>query len=160
MARKIKAKAIALAADGTTSDDHFGGSMTNDELHGLGGNDTLLGGDGKDILFGDEGDDHLDGGAGQDTLVGGDGNDSFDFVFSWQSLASAPDTIQDFDSGDSINLSAMIGIDSFDQITITDMGGGEYFVVGDYVLNGGDESEWDLGIIVTGIAPTEANFII
>ena len=72
------------------------GTSGDDLILGLRGNDRLSGNDGADLIF---------GGAGQDTLSGGAGDDHFVFSSINGSKIAAPDLIQDFQSGDVIDLS-------------------------------------------------------
>lgn len=62
------------------------------------GDDTLIGGAGRDRLI---------GGGGRDVLIGGAGDDRFVFLGEEDSLAGAPDLIQDLRKGDVIDLSAI-----------------------------------------------------
>ena len=81
---------------GTNRDDVITGTSGDDLILGLRGNDRLSGNDGADFIF---------GGAGQDTLSGGAGDDHFVFSSINGSRIAAPDLIQDFQSGDVIDLS-------------------------------------------------------
>ena len=132
-------------------DDTADGRGGDDWLWGNEGDDRLDGGEGDDVLFGDEGDDVLDGGAGNDTLAGGEGADRLTggagadvFVYG---AGQGNDTIVDFTDGeDAIDLTGLIGIASFSDLSIsadgsaalidlTDHGGGtirlENFAVAD-----------------------------
>ena len=117
-------------------DDTLFGGAGNDILTGNEGNDSLDGGEGDDDLRGDHipystrtdgWDDTLDGGAGNDTLTGGAGDDTMSggtgndtFVFG---ADHGNDTIKDFTDGeDLIDLSALVDIVSFDDLTITQDG--------------------------------------
>ena len=123
-------------ATGVGGNDTLYGGDGHDELRGIDGDDTLYGGEGDDTLRGDHGpgtsrtdggDDALYGGAGDDTLDGGTGDDALDggtgddtFVFE---AGHGNDTIKDFTDGeDLIDLSAFVGITSFDDLTITQDG--------------------------------------
>ncbi|HEY0413578.1 MAG TPA: calcium-binding protein [Allosphingosinicella sp.] len=75
--------------------DHLEGGDGNDKLYGLAENDTLIGGAGKDTLVGGHGTDDLSGGAGNDVFAFDDGD----------STVAHPDIIEDFQTGDKINLS-------------------------------------------------------
>jgi Ca2+-binding RTX toxin-like protein len=94
------------------------GLSGDDVLTGRGGFDYLFGDIGKDSLFGGESGDYLDGGTGDDLIVsgpggdllfGGAGNDTFRYTAVVQSKPSGAgrDTIHDFASGDTIDLSAI-----------------------------------------------------
>ncbi|MGZ8329168.1 MAG: M10 family metallopeptidase C-terminal domain-containing protein, partial [Allosphingosinicella sp.] len=68
----------------------------NFRLFGGGGNDVLTGGAGADLIF---------GGLRGDTLTGGAGNDIFRYDSVAESNSVERDGIQDFNSGDLIDLS-------------------------------------------------------
>ena len=121
---------------GIDGDDTLYGGEGNDTLYGDhgpgtirtdGGDDTLYGGAGDDTMGGGVGDDTLYGGADDDTMGGGVGDDILDggagddtFVFE---AGHGNDTIKDFTDGeDLIDLSAFVGITSFDDLTITQDG--------------------------------------
>lgn len=71
------------------------------------GNDTITGDSGKDFLAGGGGNDILTGGVGADTLTGGAAADTFTYTTLTDSLAAAPDTLNDFVAGtDQIDVSA------------------------------------------------------
>ena len=81
---------------GTNRSDVITGTSGDDSITGLRGNDKLSGNDGADVII---------GGAGRDTLSGGAGDDRFVFSSISNSKIAAPDLIQDFQSGDVIDLS-------------------------------------------------------
>ena len=81
---------------GTNHSDVISGTSGDDSITGLRGNDKLSGNDGADIII---------GGPGRDTLSGGAGDDRFVFSSISHSKIGAPDLIQDFQSGDVIDLS-------------------------------------------------------
>ena len=92
------------------------GAMFGDALKGGDGNDTLFGGGGDDVLSGDagndlvlggSGDDVITGGAGADVLSGEAGADRFVYLASSDSANTARDTIEGFERGDLIDLSAI-----------------------------------------------------
>ena len=104
------------------------GNSGFDQLYGGDGADRVVGGDGDDTLFGDDGTDRLyggarhdtlNGGAGDDTLEGGIGVDRFVFETGW-----GDDKVIDFDvdGNERIEFSSVSGLDSFDDLTITDDG--------------------------------------
>ncbi|MEA3008532.1 MAG: uncharacterized protein QOJ91_224 [Sphingomonadales bacterium] len=77
----------------------FNGSDESDgnfRLFGGGGNDVLTGGSGADLIF---------GGLRGDTLTGGAGNDIFRFDSVAESNSTEADYIEDFNSGDLVDLS-------------------------------------------------------
>jgi Ca2+-binding RTX toxin-like protein len=76
----------------------------NGHVYGLNGHDTLYGNDEMDFLYGGAGDDLLMGGKGADTLSGGAGIDTF----LYESILDGEDTIIDFESGDKLDLSALL----------------------------------------------------
>jgi Ca2+-binding RTX toxin-like protein len=82
------------------------GSAFADVLVGGAGKDTLMGGAGADKLTGGDG-DTLIGGSGKDTLIGGAGAVKFAYKALNDSTNGAPDLIQGFHAGDTIDLSAI-----------------------------------------------------
>src|SRR5262249_32260052 len=78
-----------------------------DTLRGGAGNDQLTGGAGNDSLYGNAGVDRLTGGLGADSLYGGAGNDRFIYTDPADSTLAAFDWINDWNAGDSIDLSAI-----------------------------------------------------
>ncbi|HEX8585498.1 MAG TPA: Ig-like domain-containing protein [Allosphingosinicella sp.] len=69
--------------------------------------DDIDGGGGSDVLDGAGGDDRITGGVGTDYLTGGAGNDVFAYQSVGQSDATGHDIIDDFTTGDRIELSAI-----------------------------------------------------
>ena len=108
-------------AEGTSVGDGIAGSKGNNHLWGMGGQDDIWGFKGKDQLFGGDGGDRLYGGNGADELTGGigvdkmwgdGGNDVFIFASADDTgKGSDADTIEDFESGDKIDLSAVASFD-------------------------------------------------
>lgn len=103
---------------GGAGNDYLDGGAGNDKLFGDAGNDRLIGYAGDDLLWGGEGDDNLHGGAGNDTYVIGVGlgTDSF------QSFVSGQDVIR------------VLGVASFDELTITKVGKTTAIAVGEEVI--------------------------
>ncbi|MFM5884021.1 MAG: M10 family metallopeptidase C-terminal domain-containing protein [Novosphingobium sp.] len=90
-------------------------------VSGGNGQDILLGGAAADILSGGADADWLQGGAGADDLNGGGGADVFAYRSADDSIASARDTIADFQTGvDRIDLSGL----QVSSVTLTASGGG------------------------------------
>src|SRR5262249_18616536 len=89
--------------EGLAGDDTFtaAGSTQNTRIDGQGGADTLTGGLADDVIFGGEGDDDIFASAGNDYLQGDGGTDTVHYAGD----------IEDF--------------------TVTDIGGGFYFVTGE-----------------------------
>ena len=88
---------------GSFFDDNLSGNSEDNLIAGDTGNDILNGRAGNDRLAGGSGDDTIEGGQGADILFGEAGED----VFLISSLSEANgDTIEDFDSGDSIVFTA------------------------------------------------------
>ncbi len=101
---------VNLAADTASGGDATGDTLDNiEQLYGSNFADTLTGDAGNNRLWGNGGDDVLTGGAGADTLKGGAGNDSFVYTAIGDSTvaSSGRDTIEDFSTGDHIDLSAI-----------------------------------------------------
>jgi len=97
------AAASTVYGDGTADTGDDG----KDTIRTGNGNDHVDGGGGNDIIATGKGDDTLVGGTGKDKLSGGGGNDTFVFDTTPDS-ASNVDTITDFKTGDSIELSRAI----------------------------------------------------
>jgi Ca2+-binding RTX toxin-like protein len=74
------------------------------------GNLTLYGGAGNDTLIGGTGADILNGGRGADSLTGGAGTDTFVYMSVLDSSFPNTDGIQDFTTGEKIDLSAIDAI--------------------------------------------------
>ncbi|MEL0438893.1 calcium-binding protein, partial [Phycobacter sp. K97] len=130
---------------GVATDDYVVGAagMIN-HLDGYAGNDTLIAGDTGDHLFGGLGDDSLVGGVGSDQMYGDLGNDtmrgndgpdtfSIDLVSAYPSgegLSSGQDVIEDFNVGDTLQLSSYglgavtIALEYVDNDTILTLGAG------------------------------------
>jgi Ca2+-binding RTX toxin-like protein len=88
--------------DGSGNDaaNRISGNSGDNMLFGRGGNDQMNGGGGEDVLS---------GGQGRDVLFGGAGNDTFKYFSRFDSGTTATnrDIIKDFETGDTIDLSAM-----------------------------------------------------
>lgn len=107
---------------GGTGHDTLFGNRNNDTLYGDDGRDFLHGGNDSDWLYGENDDDLLIGWHGRDSLDGGGGDDIFMFTNRAYSAGGSRDRIYNFTQGeDRIDLS-MLGIDSFDQLTIQTVG--------------------------------------
>lgn len=89
--------------------DWIAGQDDADTMIGGAGNDTLTGGGGGDLLDGGSGDDRLVGAAGMDLLRGGVGLDRFIFRASSDSSVTDPDTILDFEAGEKIAITQIVG---------------------------------------------------
>lgn len=158
---------------GNNLNNYIIGGSYNDTLYGATGNDNLFGYVGNDALYGEDGDDFLVGGVGQDSLIGGRGKDIFSFTNINQSTVQAPDTIQDFDSEDLIDVSAIdanttqsgnqsftfIGSASFSNVP------GQLRFSGGYVLgdvNGDGVADFKIKVRLVGVVTNlvSANFIL
>jgi serralysin len=123
--------------------EHVTTGSGNDTVIGDNGGNTINGNDGDDFLAGGGGNDTLYGGKGSDTLVGSDGIDRLfgggdGDVFSFHT-GSQTDIVFDFEDGvDRIDLSFMIGYESFEALTIVDNSGDAVILMGadNVVLNG------------------------
>jgi len=87
-------------------------TMTIDGSAETNGHLRLLAGAGDDVLIGGGGNDLIHGGLGADTMTGGGGNDTFRYQAVEDSTPTARDGIQDFASGDKIDLSRIDAIAS------------------------------------------------
>jgi Ca2+-binding RTX toxin-like protein len=100
----LSGEILYLLQTGSSRNLLFGGSG-DDLVEVAGGHDNRLeGGSGADELRGGDGVDILVGGAGRDILSGAAGADRFIFAAVSDSTRSARDTIQDFTTGDRINV--------------------------------------------------------
>ena len=107
--------------DTLTGIDNVIGSSHDDKLTGGGGSNTLEGGSGNDTLDGGGGADVLDGGRGNDTLDGGLDDSAADtFIFR---SGDGKDIINNFASGDKIDLTAFTNIESVNDLTTASSGG-------------------------------------
>jgi len=106
----------ALTVTGTAFDDTIEAAGTaGNKITGGDGKDTLLGGAGHDDLNGGNGDDTITGSGSGDFLTGGSGNDTFVYTAANQSVVNGADTsgadlIQDFESGDVIDLTGLASL--------------------------------------------------
>jgi Hint domain/RTX calcium-binding nonapeptide repeat (4 copies) len=125
-----------MAIDGDGGKNTIFGGSGNDTINGFGGADILVGNDGNDILNGGNGADFLDGGNGNDVLNGGNGRDTLvggagDDVLSGGAGADTfvfagsfgKDTITDLGGNDVIDLTAIAGVDSINDLTFKKVGG-------------------------------------
>jgi Ca2+-binding RTX toxin-like protein len=100
--------ALNNTISGSCGDDILNAGAGSDWLNGGSGIDTLYGGDGDDVLCGNFGNDILYSGTGLDHLYGGAGSDRFVFTsLADAGLSSTRDIIEDFQTGDDIDLSAI-----------------------------------------------------
>ncbi len=147
-----------LSLASTYSDDHMVGGTGNDVMSGGDGNDFLYGCGGNDKLDGGAGNDVLWGGMGVDTLTGGAGADTFYFD-TWQESpdrSGQRDHITDFEAGDKIQVGMMFGVEGDRSTTIEHVSGSDYIV---HVHFQNAWTSWDMGIDVTGAAPTAADVV-
>lgn len=158
---------IVFAADGSVTvldmndQNNLGvGSKPAETISGFGGNDTIYGGGGNDTILGGDGDDRIQGDTGADMLTGGAGNNTF--AFHWYDspdVAGSFDTITDFKSTDTIDLSGFaesLGGNhlTFADVSMTAISGGTHVSV--HTIPG--NTTWDGGMDVLGVTPIEANF--
>jgi len=139
------------------SDDHMVGGNGNDVMYGGGGNDFLYSCGGNDKLDGGDGNDILWGAMGVDTLTGGAGADTFYFD-TWQESPDSGqhDHITDFEAGDKIQVGMMFGVEGDRSVTVEQVHGNDYVV---HVHFENAWTSWDMGIDVTGAAPTAADVV-
>jgi Ca2+-binding RTX toxin-like protein len=111
---------------GRAGNDTLSGGQDSDMLIGQQGSDVLQGGAAIDILFGYSGNDRIVGGEGQDIIAGNDGNDKLTggagadaFMFKG---TTNTDVITDFGRGG--DRLVLIGVDSFEDLTISVVKGG------------------------------------
>ncbi len=131
---------------GSNGDDVFFGNNTNGAYVTGNGNDVVYAGSGNSVLYGENGNDSLIAGAGNDTLrgvdgadtlYGGSGNDLYQLAFRdgnsdrivIQGNNSGIDIVTAFEvyandgTDDIIALDGVNGINSFDDLQITEIGG-------------------------------------
>ncbi len=149
-----------LAADETLT---FNGSAETN------GSFRVFGGAGADTITGSQGGDILSGGRGADSLTGAGGNDTYLYRSVLESTAASKDTINDFNTGDKIDLSAIdailgggtsndafsfIGANAFHNVAgelrATNVGG-TWTVQGD--VNGDGVADFELTVVVTDAHP-------
>jgi len=102
----------ASASTGTNSLDFSTGGVAKVTVTGGTGADTIVGTTGNDVISGGADADTITGGAGADTITGGTGNDTFSFnatdsatvVVAEDANDTGEDTIEDFASGDLIQI--------------------------------------------------------
>jgi Ca2+-binding RTX toxin-like protein len=165
---------------GNPGDDYISGADGDDYINGGSGDDDMRGGDGRDDLYGWTGDDSLDGGRGADELNGAQGRDTLrlmndslyqtenawgddnrfgdyadTFVILSSDIAGSSRAgrivIQDFDHLDTIDLRSIPGLDSYWEMTVTDIGGGRRFQF---------EDELDLYVFTEGTSVGFSDFLI
>jgi len=148
----------------------FDGSGEHDgafRIYGGSGNDVIKGGTGADWLF---------GGDGTDTLTGGAGNDVFYYDAVGQSTPAGRDGIQDFATGDKMDLSGIDAItgggdDAFSfigsgaftnhagELRAVQTAGPIWTVSGD--VNGDGVADFELVVVVSDAHPlTSADFTL
>jgi hypothetical protein len=104
-----------MVAAGATMTFNGGGlgageALTFDGSAETNGNFRIFGGADDDVITGGAGNDLIYGGLGADTLTGGAGNDVFRYQSADESTPAGRDGIQDFTTGDIIDLSRIDAI--------------------------------------------------
>ncbi|HEX6377298.1 MAG TPA: Ig-like domain-containing protein [Allosphingosinicella sp.] len=149
----------------------FDGSNESDgkfRIFGGAAADQLTGGAGADLIF---------GGFGADTLYGGAGNDQFRYDKTGESTSAVRDRIEDFASGDVVDLSKIdantllagnqafnfIGAAAFGnnagELRFENVSGTEWLVQGD--INGDGVSDFEVVLVINDLHPiTSADFIL
>ncbi|MBY5932176.1 hypothetical protein KUV51_04125 [Tateyamaria omphalii] len=122
--------------NGGDGDDILDGGAGSDKLAGGDGDDLILGGDGADDLIGNAGNDTLSDGMGRDGMTGGEGNDTF----VMQAGDGEQDRIKDFHIGDDVIDLASWGVDSFDELDITQRTNSNGFVANEWIVTHAGES--------------------
>jgi Ca2+-binding RTX toxin-like protein len=131
---------------GKGGDDTISGDKGDDKLYGDKGNDGIYGENDNDKLYGEAGFDLLDGGTGNDKLKGGTQADSFAFKTKYDK-----DVIVDFEIGDvithdTVQLSALNSVESYDDLVanhmtqvgknvVIDGGGGDVLTIRNVTLD-------------------------
>jgi serralysin len=121
-------------------------TLTFDGSAETNGNFRIFGGAGTDDITGGAGNDLIYGGLGADTLRGGDGNDVFRYQSAAESTASGRDGIQDFATGDIIDLSRIDGDVAAGKQSFHFVGGGAFtHEAGELIAtNGGSGNIWTI----------------
>jgi len=168
---------INLATGAVSGGDAAGDTFNSiEQVLGSNQGDRLTGDAGANTLWGGNGDDMVTGGAGADTLKGGAGNDSFVYGSTADSTVAAAgrDTINDFTTGDRIDLSAIDanGAGAGDTVFSFGTGGftgaaGELRVVdfgtgyqGVYLDTDGDKNPDSIIVVLSDHALIEADFVL
>ncbi|MEA3010142.1 MAG: hypothetical protein QOJ91_1834 [Sphingomonadales bacterium] len=156
----ITVSGVLLQANETMN---FDGSAETD------GSFRIFAGAGEDQLYGGSGADLILGGLGADTMRGGAGNDVFRFDSAADSTSAARDTVEDFASGDKIDLSridadtsqagdqvfSFIGTSGFShqagELRVEQVDGTNWLVRGD--TDGDGDSDFVLLLVVTDSHP-------
>jgi len=136
----------------------------------------VYGGTGNDVITGSTDNDWIFGGDGTDTLTGGGGNDIFYYDALSQSNPAGRDGIQDFNTGDKMDVSGIdaitgggddaftfIGAGAFTnhagELRAATGGGGIWTVSGD--VNGDGVADFELVVVVSDAHPlTSADFTL
>ena len=137
---------IVVGTNDTTGDNlNESGATEGQILHALDGADTVVGSAFADIIIGGEGDDSLTGGAG---------GDSFAFKFD----NAGNDTIEDFGTGDTIDVSQLIlgygpGVSLSDYVTLSASTDGDVLIeIDKYGLYANDGSHGLVTVELNNVA--------
>jgi Ca2+-binding RTX toxin-like protein len=152
---------------GLEGDDVLRGLFGPDTLNGDAGADSLLGGSGNDLMNGGDGNDTLVGGDGNDFLTGGAGNDVFRvaslteiglpvFPASTSVVTTSWDTINDFQLGDVLDLSAIAGIAFIGEVPFNNVAGEMALIGSQLGVDVDGDGDADAGIVFSGIVPALA----
>lgn len=116
---KIYLNGSGAASLSASDDTVYVADGSQGRVYGLYGDDRLYGNDGADFLYGDTGNDLLVGGRGADVLSGGAGAD----IFRYEDILDGGDTIVDFGSGDSLDLTALLAHNGYTDVNDAVAGG-------------------------------------
>ncbi len=128
---------------GQNGDDWIDGGDGFDRITGGNGHDQIVGGYGRDIIYGGSGNDRLFGGKGDDRIIDGAGFDTLSGKAGTDELVlikdGSDDVIEDWFSGDVINLAAFGPSLDFDDLRFETLDNGQLRVdLGDeYIFFGG-----------------------
>jgi serralysin len=112
---------------GNSADNFVDGRDGSDEMSGRSGNDIICGRAGNDVISGDDSNDRIFGGTGANSISGDDGDDRLFVIFGENTVEFSDDDGADVVVGykpgtDHFDLTAVPGVDSFDDLTLSDQG--------------------------------------
>jgi serralysin len=112
---------------GNSADNFVDGGDGSDEMSGRSGDDTMCGKAGNDGISGDDSNDSIFGGTGADSISGDAGDDRLFVILGENTVEFSDDDGADAVVGykpgiDHFDLTAVSGLDSFDDLTLSHQG--------------------------------------